>query len=113
MENRAISDTQITASSQWSSRTAPQEGRLNNKIRFFKQGAWVAAKKDLNQWLQVDLRSYWAITAVATQGRGRWWQWVTKFKIKYSTEGFNFQTYKEPGNSSAKVNFKYHKKTEN
>ena len=108
MENRGISDTQISASSQWSSDSAPQEGRLNNKQRLPKRGVWSAAKNDINQWLQVDLGSYSTITAVATQGRSHMvQQWVTKFKIKYSVDGFNFQTYKEPGNSSAKVNFKY------
>ena len=104
MENRAISDTQISASSQWSPVYGPHEGRLNNKRR----GVWVAVKNDINQWLQVDLGSYSTITAVATQGRSRMVrQWVTKFKIKYSVDGSSFQTYKEPGSSSAKVKFEY------
>ena len=108
MENGAISDAQISASSRFNDNYAPQEARLNNKERNPKQGVWVAARNDINPWLQVDLDSYSTVTGVATQGRSstRWGlQWVKTFKIQYSLDGFSFQTYKEPGNSSEKVNW--------
>ena len=57
MENGAILDGQITASSQRDENHAPFQGRLHFQASGRKQGSWVAAKGDLNQWLQVDLGS--------------------------------------------------------
>ena len=100
MENGNISDTQITASSEW--RTAGDylhayQGRLHLKTAGNMKGAWAAGQSNLNQWLQVDLRSYNArVTGVATQGRQEVKQWVTKYKLQFSfvNETASFQTYK-------------------
>ena len=107
MESGAISDAQITASSEWGGRFlhAPRQGRLNFKTQGRQVGAWCAKKNDPNPWLQVDLGSYTTVRRVATQGRHGWGQWwVTKYRLQYSDDGISFQFYKEPSDTSAKVN---------
>jgi len=109
MENGNIINTQITASSEW--RTAGDylhayQGRLHLKKAGNVKGAWAAGQEDVNQWLQVDLRSYNArVTGVATQGRQGGDQWVTKYKLQFSfvNETAIFQTYKEKGQNKEKV----------
>ena len=101
MESGNISDAQISASSNYTKDRdySAKKARLNYK------GCWAAAKNDRRHWLQVDLGGYTKVTRVATQGsgyRGSKW-WVTKFKIRYSSDGVIWEFYKEPGNSNAKV----------
>ena len=109
MENGNITDTQITASSEY--RTTGDNlyayrGRLHLKTARDKKGAWAAGQLDENQWLQVDLRSYNAkVTGVATQGRQDARQWVTKYKLQFSffNETGSFQTYKEKDQNEEKA----------
>ncbi len=103
MENNAISNGHISASSHRRSELAPFNGRLHFTGGF---GAWRAGAEDVNQWLQVDLGSvYTEVTGVATQGRhtADWPMWVTKYKLQYSDDGLNFQYYTEQGQSADKV----------
>ncbi|KAL9968116.1 hypothetical protein ACROYT_G026448 [Oculina patagonica] len=103
MENREISNGQITASSQWDANHAAIQGRLHFEAGGGKQGAWSARTNDVNQWLQVDLGSrYTRVTRVATQGRNAVNQWVTKYKLQYSNDGVNFQYYREQGKNENK-----------
>ena len=109
MENGNITDTQITASSEWR-RTRDYlyayRGRLHLKEAEDMKGAWAAGRLDKYQWLQVDLRSYNArVTGVATQGRQDAWQWVKKYKLQFSffNEPGSFQTYKEKGQNEEKA----------
>lgn len=108
MESGAITDGQITASSQYSIYNAPAHGRLNSqKIPSVKEGAWSPATSDANQWLQVDLGSTnITVTRVATQGRNGHGsvQCVDKYKLQYSEDEVNFQYYKEQGQTIEKVN---------
>ena len=104
MESGAISDGQITASSQWDVNHAAIQGRLHFKAGVGKAGGWSARRNDANQWLQVDLRSRdTRVTHVATQGRNAYGQWVTKYKLQYSNNGVHFQYYREQGQSAVKV----------
>ena len=90
METGAISDDQIRASSQWDDKHPARNARLN----FKEQGSfgWTTKHNDLNQWLQVDLASYTAVTGVATQGttNNKTEQWVTKYWLQYSDDGVAF-----------------------
>ena len=102
MESGDISDVQISASSRYNTKDrhySAKKARLNYK------GCWAAAKNNIHQWLQVDLGGYTRVTRVATQGSGyRCSNWrVTKFKIRYSSDGVIWRFYKEPGNSKEKV----------
>ncbi|XP_078357479.1 uncharacterized protein LOC144642389 [Oculina patagonica] len=102
MENYAIPDGQISASSQWDANHAAIQGRLHFKAGGGKQGAWSARSNDVNQWLQINLNNYIRVTHVASQGRNAANQWVTKYKLQYSNDGVTFQDYKEQGQSARK-----------
>ena len=104
MENDAILDTQISASSQLDDTHSAKQARLHSKADGCKWGSWSALRSDLSQWLQVDLRSYTRVTRVATQGRNGYDQWVTKYKLQYSDDGDRFHFFEGPGNNAAKVN---------
>ena len=105
MENGAISDRQITSSSQLDMNYAAIQGRLNLKATAGgKGGSWSAVRNDSNQWLQVDLGSqHVSVTRVATQGRNVAAQWVMKYKLQYSNDGVNFQYYRDQGQTADKV----------
>ena len=98
MESGAISDAQISASSQWDSNHAAIQGRLNFKAGGSKQGGWSALHNNQDQWLQADLGSSKMVTYFATQGRNAAYsQWVTSYKVEYSNDGSSFQYYQEQG----------------
>ena len=103
MESGVITDAQITASSQWDDDHAAYQARLHFQKQGNKRGSWSSRRNDRNQWLQVDLGSYTTVTRVATQGRNRLDQWVTKYRLQYSDDGLNFHLYKELGENSEKV----------
>lgn len=98
VENGNISDTQISASSEWSDNHAASQGRLNYKATTSKAGGWKAGRKDYNIWLQIDLGNRdTKVTGVATQGGNNNNQWVTKYRLQYSNSDLNFKFYKEQG----------------
>ena len=104
MENGAIPDGHVSASSQWNANHAARQGRLNFQAVPGKAGSWSARRNDANQWLQIDLgNQFTRITRVATQGRNGYSQWVTKYKLQYSNDGVNFQHYREQGQTQTKV----------
>ena len=104
MENGAISDRQITASSQLDASHAATQGRLNVKATVNNGGSWSASSNDPRQWLQVDLGlQNTKVTRVATQGRDDSPHWVTKYKLQYSDDGVNFHYYTEPGRLEKRV----------
>ena len=100
MENGAISDSQISASSQWDSSLSPKNGRLNHE----QGGAWAARRNNDEQWLQIDLRDQQTkVTRVGTQGRSRNRQRVRKYKLQYGNDEGSLQYFKEEGQSADKV----------
>ena len=108
MESGAISDAQITASSQSSFRFihAANHSRLHFQQNGNKAGGWSAATNDDLQWLQVDLGGHdYRVTRVATQGRHSTinQQWVTKYKLQYSNDATTFWYYREQGMITDKV----------
>jgi len=104
MENGAIRDEQISASSQWDSNHAAIQGRLYFQATSSKAGSWSARTNDVNQWLQIDLRKQQTnVTRIATQGRDGHNQWVISYKLQYSDDGQNFHYYREQGQTTDKV----------
>ena len=104
MESGAISDAQISASSEWSTDNAAIYGRLYFRDNGNIAGAWSARTKDANQWLQIDLIGQDSIvTRVATQGRDSVDQWVSEYTLQYSNDSLKFQDYKEDGENATKV----------
>lgn len=108
MESGAITDAQVTASSEYNNLVA-ERGRLQDSQ------AWSAAAgaNNVNQWLQIDLGTqYPSVSRVATQGTGRNWdEWVKKYKLEYGNDGVNFQYYIEQGQAAAKVKSTFSSKT--
>ncbi|XP_078374702.1 EGF-like repeat and discoidin I-like domain-containing protein 3 isoform X1 [Oculina patagonica] len=104
MENGAICDGQISASSEWDVNHAARQGRLNFKAHGKFKGAWSAANSDVNPWLQIYLGSESIIiTRLATQGRNGFTQWVTSYNLQYSDDRVNFRYYREQGATDKKV----------
>ena len=104
MENGAIFDRQITASSELDANHSAIQGRLNFKATANKAGSWSAGSTDSSQWLQVDLGSqHTKVTSAATQGRDDSPQWVTRYKLLYSNDGRDFRHYTEPRKNEKKV----------
>ena len=96
MESGAIIDEQISLSSQ-----EENEAKI---VRLHHTGTTWIAKKDINPWLQVDLRTQnTEVTRVATQGSHQHNKWVKKYKLQYSNYGVRFQNYKEQGQTISKV----------
>ena len=104
MEDGAISDGQITASSHLDINREASQGRLNLKATSSKVGSWTAYTDDTEQWLQIDLgNQLLTVTRVATQGSNTQRQWVTMYTLKYSEDGQEFHYYKQQGRSEHKV----------
>ena len=103
MEDFRITADQILASSQLDINHGANQGRLHIKASGHYQAGWSAALNDLDEWFQIDLRIQTSVTAVATQGRPAFNQWVTKYKLQYSSDGNSFQVYKQQGQNSDKV----------
>ena len=95
MEDNKIADDQITASSEWSSDKyhGANNARLNRPSQPGSVGAWCAgifSLFNLDEWIQVDLRTLTWITGVRIQVREDISQWVTRYKVEYSS---NMQTW--------------------
>ena len=106
MENHAISDERINASSERIVSYRAFQGRLHLKNDGDIRGSWVPARKDEHQWLQVDLGNpNTTVTGVATQGRYNFDWWVMKYKLQYSksSTSLEFDEYKEKGEDHSKV----------
>ncbi|XP_041367296.1 uncharacterized protein LOC121381939 [Gigantopelta aegis] len=87
-----IKDKQITASGYSNFATVASMGRLFNQF-----GAWSPQHMDGNQWIMIDFLKPREINGILTQGSPNVEQWVSKFKISYSTDGFHFTPYQEHG----------------
>ena len=104
MEDGAIVNGQISASSQLDANHAAIHGRLNSQATASKAGSWSAFTSDVDQWLQVDLGSlHSTVTRVATQGGNTNSQWVTNYTLGYSDDGIKIYFYKEKKQKETKV----------
>ena len=74
MRNGNIPDINIQASSESSSYPAHM-GRLNGASFWYPQ-SW-----DNERWIQADIGYQTYVSGVATQGAGRWDNWVASFKV--------------------------------
>ena len=103
MENGAIHDSRITASSSLDNKHTALQARLHLTADSRTGGGWSALKDDFYQWLQIELGGYTTVTRVATQGGNGRNEWVTKYRLLYSSAGNIFMYYKLRENSSAMV----------
>ena len=79
----------------WNEYHGPTNARLYHMAGGGKTGAWSSRTNDQSQYIQVDFGEVKRVTQVASQGRQDAAQWVTKFKVSYSTFGkvFNSQDH--------------------
>ena len=106
MESGAITDEQITASSEHNAMHSSKHGRLHfQEITNHAAGAWVANASDDNPWLQIDLIGQYIVTRVATQGRNssKYQQFVTNYKLQYGDDEDQLQNYIKQGQAADKV----------
>ncbi|CAH1779946.1 unnamed protein product [Owenia fusiformis] len=90
-----VRDKQLRASSNWNARHGPGRSRLNTKREGGLVGAWCSKRNDGKQWLQVDFMIQYNVRGIATQGRADNNQWVTEYRLHYSTHGRQFYPYRE------------------
>jgi len=76
----------------YNARLYKQDDRVRHRI-----GGWCAKNKDNNQWLQVDLGKIKFVTAVATQGRDKYFEHVKSYELAFSKDGQRWIHYKENG----------------
>ena len=107
MENGSISDSQITASSQFARRFGPSRARLNKAVDSSGRGAWAAASGDIEPWLQVEFNEKVTVVKVATQGRFDFDQWVKSYHLNYSQEIIHYQVYRPSGMIKVRSIFKH------
>ena len=89
MEDRRISDSQITASSEWSPDYGPTNARLTRPADGSTTGSWVARTNDLLQWIQVDFSVPKMVSGIMMQGREGYYQaqCVTRYRVEYKNGG--------------------------
>ena len=99
MESGAIPKASITTSSNWHETQSGRFGRLNmKKVAGVHSGGWVSKHKKPGEWIEIDLGQEPAIvTRVATQGRDRHADWVTKYKLGYYNDLNELKFYREQG----------------
>ena len=93
MENGAIPDNKLTASTEQSANTPAKNGRMN----YISGSSWCARASDTNPYLQIDLQALHIICAVSTQGNSQADQWVKTYTLQLSTDGITWTHYKESG----------------
>ncbi|XP_078355294.1 lactadherin-like, partial [Oculina patagonica] len=100
LENYAIPDSSITASSTYSPGSTwymPGNGRLHFKRTSGRYGAWIAGNKRENGWFQVDFGRFVKVTIISTQGREDAARWVKNYRVTCSYDGQFFRDYTEGG----------------
>ena len=98
MENREIPNGAVTASSTWrpSAGYEPWQARLNNNKTSGSSGSW-SALNATGEYLQIDLGKERVVNKIATQGRPSYDQWVTSYKLLFSSNGAKWNEYQNNG----------------
>lgn len=104
IEDGRIPDSALTASTIANANHAAKLARLNLAAGSGKAGSWCANKNDVNQWLQIDLKTPTTVTKVATQGRQDHNQWITSYSLSHSLAGSFWVQYTVRGKKKVKTN---------
>ncbi|XP_015751481.1 PREDICTED: lactadherin-like [Acropora digitifera] len=101
MENKEIPNRAVTASSTWKSHAGcePWQARLKNAQGPGTYGSWCALQNNIGEYLQIDLGKERVVNKIATQGRPStvYFQWVTSYKLLFSSDGANWNEYQNNG----------------
>ncbi|XP_051907364.1 macrophage mannose receptor 1 [Hippocampus zosterae] len=90
MEDRNITDSQISASSSMSS-FPPNKARLNGN------SCWKPIGNPTGSWIQASLGQKRKVTGIVIQGCPNSDHWVTKFKMQHSIDGQSWTDYTADG----------------
>ena len=66
---------------------------LYERFNIISRKGWVKASKDKTPWIQIELDHSFQINGVLT--KGGYGQWVSTYKISYSSNGINWTEYQE------------------
>ncbi|CAH3022884.1 unnamed protein product [Porites evermanni] len=91
IEDKRITNGQLSASSYYNHYLAPWHGRLNHRW------SWSVRHRNNRQWLQVNFQEIYRFRGIATQGRQDANQWVKSYALSYGLNGVDFAPYKERG----------------
>ena len=94
MEANQIADSQITASDEEGTWTAPR-ARLNHNT------AWSTHKLDGNQWITIELNQQQYVTGLITQGKDH--AWVKTYKVEFTEDGSTWEFVSDTVGGPAKV----------
>ena len=101
--DRKLSDKSFTASSfyrigEWNASADNARLYMEDDFTSFRIGAWCSKyPPKQGEWLKIDLGRTRKITAVATQGRFRYYEHVKTFKLSYSRDGRRWRFCVENG----------------
>ena len=85
----------MTAASEYGSGYRASYGRLYGS----RGDGWCALTSNSNSdWLQIDFGETIQVCGVATQGDRNGNEWVTAFKLSFSTDGYTWKTYRDEQN---------------
>jgi hypothetical protein len=79
-----VPDNKRHASSTWSNE---RQGTGHHRGMLKSPQAWSAQHNNHHQWYQMDLGGVKDVAGVATLGRHDYSQWVTRYKVQYSSNG--------------------------
>ena len=97
MENNKIPNGAVTASSSLGSWFEPWQARLNNIGRSGSTGSWSTRLNAIGQYLQIDLGKERVVNKIATQGRPSYYEWVTSYKLLFSSNRAKWNEYQNNG----------------
>ncbi|KAM4734785.1 milk fat globule EGF and factor V/VIII domain containing b [Anableps anableps] len=108
MMSQLVSDSQITASSTFSTLGMKSLTWFPHYARLNLQGtinAWIPATSTQSEWLQVDLLFPKSIAGIITQGANRLGsaQFVSSFKIAHSNDGISWTILKDESRDEDKI----------
>jgi len=90
-----ILDSQIAASSEFSSSYKPYYGRVHGT----RGDGWCSRlSSSNNDWLQIDFGKTIQVCGVATMGDVNGNEWTTVFKLSFSTDGNTWKMYRDKKN---------------
>ena len=97
MENNEIQNGVVTASSFYGQEYEPWQACLNNIQKSGSTGSWSAYQNAIVRYLQIDLGKERVVNKIATQGRPSMDQWVTSYKLLFSSNGAKWNEYQNNG----------------
>lgn len=89
MQSNQIRDDMLSASNSRDAKSKAEFARLGS------DGAWMPGVENKNQFIQVDFLAPRLLTGVTTEGKHATPAYVSSYKVKFSYDGTNWNTYQE------------------